>query len=573
MEKRKKKLPIGIEDFEKIRTEDFYYIDKTGMICSLLRSWGQVNLFTRPRRFGKSLNMSMLKSFFEIGGRKDIFDGLEISEETELCRKYMGKFPVISISLKSVNGTDYETARTMLCSVIGREAMRFQFLLESEKLTVTEKEQYSQLISTGGPGGTAYEMADDVLMGSLYLLTDLLEKHYGIKVILLIDEYDVPLSKASENGYYDRMVMLIRNMFDLALKTNVNLYFAVLTGCLRVAKESIFTGLNNFNVLSILDVGFHESFGFTDSEVKLLLRDYGLTDAYDLIKEWYDGYRFGNENVYCPWDVICYCGRLQADPSARPEAFWSNTSSNTVVRHFLENARSVTKQEIERLIAGESIVKKIRPELTYKDMYDSIDNIWSVLFTTGYLTYTERLEENVLRLTIPNRETRSIFEDQITDWFQEAARRDGTTLNAFCEAFLNGDEEQVQKMFGDYLRRTISIRDTAARNDLKENYYHGLLLGLLGYKENWHVVSNRESGDGYSDILAEIDEKKTGIVIEVKYAADGDLDAACRTALRQIGEKNYCDLLYDDGMKTVLKYGAACYKKRCRIMMERETSV
>lgn len=566
-EKMRKKLPIGIESFDEIRTEGFYYVDKTGIIRDLLLNWGKVNLFTRPRRFGKSLNMSMLKNFFEIGCRRELFDGLAIMKETELCEKYMGKFPVVSVSLKGVNGNDYETARSMMCTVIGGEAMRFQFLAESEKLTDKEKALYGQLTTIGEEREGVFELSDAVLMESLYTLTLLLRKHYGSRVIVLIDEYDVPLSKANDNGYYDQMVLLIRNMFERVLKTNDNLYFAVLTGCLRVAKESIFTGLNNFNVLTITDVGFEEYFGFTDREVREMLEYYGLSGQYDTVKEWYDGYRFGNMDVYCPWDVICYCGRLRLNPKAQPEAYWSNTSSNAVIRRFLESARSTTKQEIERLISGESIVKAVRQELTYKEMYDSPDNIWSVLFTTGYLTRRGDAEGNRLRLAIPNKEIRMIFEEQISEWFQETARKDGEALSAFCEAFKNGDAQGVEKRFGGYLSRTISIRDTAVRKEMKENYYHGILLGLLSYKEDWYVTSNRESGDGYCDILVEIDSEETGIAIEMKYAENGDMDAGCREALKQIDERRYTELLEEDGMTKILKYGIACYKKKCRVML------
>ena len=566
----KKKLPIGIENFEEILTEGFYYVDKTPMIRDLLHNWGKVNLFTRPRRFGKSLNMSMLKSFFDINCKKELFQGLAIASETELCAQYMGKFPVISISLKSVNGTSYEAARGLVCSVIGSEALRFQFLSESSNLTQKEKEQYEQLTMVGSGDEEAFKMSDSVLMGSLYTLSSLLKKHYNQRVIILIDEYDVPLAKANENGYYDEMAFLIRNVFEQALKTNDNLYFAVLTGCLRVAKESIFTGLNNFNVLTITDVGFEEYFGFTDSDVKALLDYYHLSDCYSVIKEWYDGYHFGKLDVYCPWDVICYCGRLRFNPDAQPEAFWSNTSGNAVIRHFLEHATPVTKREIEQLISGESIWKSIRQELTYKDMYRSIDHIWSVLFTTGYLTQRGEPNGNKMQLAIPNKEIRNIFEEQISEWFQDTARKDSVALNAFCTAFQNGEAEIAEQKFNEYLNRTISIRDTAVRSEMKENYFHGILLGLLSYKDSWYIVSNHESGDGYADILIEIDEGKIGIIIEVKYAKKGNLEACCKEALFQINQKRYTQQLYEDGMKTIHKYGIACYKKQCRRLLESE---
>ena len=575
----RKKLPIGIESFEEIRTEGFYYIDKTGMIRDLLCNWGKVNLFTRPRRFGKSLNMSMLRCFFEIAedtlpserNRTSLFEGLEITEERGLCEKYMGRFPVISISLKGVNGKDYEAARAMMCSVVGNEAMRFQFLQRSDRLTDKEKELYDRLIMVGSKEEAVFHMPDSVLMGSLYTLSALLRKHYSQKVIVLIDEYDVPLAKANENGYYDEMVLLIRNMLEQTLKTNENLYFAVLTGCLRVAKESIFTGLNNLNALTITDVAFEEYFGFSDGEVRNLLEYYDLSDYYDLVKEWYDGYCFGNLEVYCPWDVICYCSRLRLNPGARPEAYWSNTSSNEVIRRLLEQAGPATRRDIERLIAGETVTKNIRQELTYKDIYKSDDNIWSVLFTTGYLTRRGETDDGRIQLAIPNREIKNIFEEQITEWFQNDARKEGETLNAFCDAFINGNADGIEKRLNDYLRKTISIRDNAVRDNLKENYYHGILLGLLSYKDSWYLASNKETGEGYGDILAEVSEKEIGILIEIKYAQNGSLDDGCRKALRQIKEKNYAEQLYEDGMQTILKYGIAFYKKRCRVMLEKES--
>ena len=567
MPENKKKLPIGIEQFGEIRADDFYYIDKTGLIRELLNNWGKVNLFTRPRRFGKSLNMSMLKAFFELGCDRSLFEGLDIMQDPGLCDAWMGKYPVISISLKSVNGNNYDTACSMMSSVIGREALRFQFLLESDRLTDVEKSLYSQLIMVGE--NNSFNIPDTILMGSLYTLSALLKKHYGSDVIILIDEYDVPLAKANENGYYDQMVMLIRNMFDQALKTNGNLKFAVLTGCLRIAKESIFTGLNNMKVLSVTDVRFDEYFGFMDAEVQEMLKYYDLSDHYDTIKEWYDGYRFGKTEVYCPWDVLCYCDALLGDRSASPEAYWSNTSGNEAIRHFLEQAGSVTRRELEQLIAGGTVNKTIRQDLTYNDMYDSIDNVWSLLFTTGYLTQKGITEQREYILAIPNKEIRNIFTDQISKWFQDTARKDGDTLHAFCNAFKTGDNKTAEKKFNEYLRRTISIRDTAVRKDKKENYYHGILLGLLSFESSWDLASNRESGDGYCDIMAEIDTEGIGIVIELKYADNGDLDAACRKAMEQIDLKRYDEQLIDDGMETILKYGVACYKKRCRIILDK----
>lgn len=570
MENRtKKKLPIGIEDFEKIRTENFYYTDKTGLIKELLNNWGQVNLFTRPRRFGKTLNMSMLKAFFETGCRRELFEGLEIAGDEEKCQKYMGQFPVISISLKGVNGDNYATARAMLCSLVGTEAMGFQFLAESDKLTEAEKKRYGQLIAVDDKNQTGFLMSDAVLMESLRTLSALLQKHYGKQVILLIDEYDVPLAKANEKGYYEQMVSLIRVFFEQALKTNESLYFAVMTGCLRVAKESIFTGLNNLKVLSLTNVKFDEYFGFTDREVKKLLADYDLSEHFDAVKEWYDGYRFGNMDVYCPWDVINYVDDLKGDPSLAPKNYWTNTSSNDIVRHFIEKIDyGLTKREIENLIAGETVTKEIHQELTYNSLYDSVDNLWSVLFTTGYLTYREELPGDLFRLAIPNMEVRKIFTNQIMALFKEKTSNDRDLLNTFCEALKNGEAKEVERQFNAYLAKTISIRDTFVRKDTKENFYHGILLGILGLKKGWYVTSNRESGIGFSDIQIEIEDEQAGIVIEVKYAHDEDMEALCREALEQIEEKGYADRLYEDGMRKVLKYGIACYRKECRVMTE-----
>lgn len=561
---RKIKLPIGIENFKEIRTEGFYYVDKTGLIRELLHNWGKVNLFTRPRRFGKSLNMSMLKHFFEIDCDRSLFDGLEISEETELCDAYMGKFPVISISLKGVSGSQFEAARAMMCSVIAREALRFQFLLESDKLSEFEKQQYVSLVQRDENG---FSMTDADLMNSLLTLSVLLEKHFAHKVIVLIDEYDVPLDKAMQADYYEDMVNLLRNFLGEALKSNDSIYFAVLTGCLRVAKESIFTGLNNFNVLSITTAQFDEYFGFTDREVRELLEYYDLYGTYDTVKKWYDGYRFGNVDVYCPWDVICYCNQLRTDPEAQPEAFWSNTSGNDIIRRFIGMADGVTKREIEQLMAGEAITKVVRKELTYKEMYDSINNLWSVLFLTGYLTQRGKADGEKIKLVIPNEEIRMIYKKQILDWFQSTIRKDGVTLNAFCEAFKDGNAAGVEAQFRSYLKKTISIRDTFVRKEKKENFYHGILVGLLGYKDSWGVSSNKESGEGYSDILVEIEDEDIGIVIELKYADDGDLEAGCRKALAQIEANNYEERLHDLGMDNILKYGIACYKKRCKVML------
>ena len=559
----RRKLPIGIDGFEKIRTNDFYYADKTLFIKELLQNWGEVNLFTRPRRFGKTLNMSMLKCFFEIGGDPALFEGLKIAQAKELCEKYMGKFPVISISLKSVDGLSYEAAVTALRRAIGNEACRFGFLTESERLGQNDKELYMGL--TAVKDGK-YLMTDGVLTDSLKTLSLLLEKHYGQKAILLIDEYDVPLDKAFQAGYYDEMVSLIRNLLGNALKTNDSLYFAVLTGCLRISKESIFTGLNNPKVHTISDVRYDEYFGFTNADVDELLEFYGLSAYKDTIKDWYDGYRFGDTDVYCPWDVINYCDELLADPSAEPENYWANTSGNDLIRRLLKKANQSTRNDVEQLINGGTIIKPIRQELTYREVEDSIDNIWSVLYSTGYLTCRRRVPGKKMELVLPNWEVRELFIELVKDWFEETTQADSGRISRFCEAFPSGDTDTIQKMLGDYLWDSISVRDTAVRRNMKENFYHGMLLGLLQNQDSWLVKSNAETGEGYSDISIQTPDR-VGIVIELKYADDGNLEKACAEALGQIEEKKYAESLKRWGTKKILKYGIAFYEKECMVVM------
>ena len=557
-----KKLPIGIENFEKLRQEDFYYIDKTQLIEQLLTRWSEVNLFTRPRRFGKSLNMSMLQSFFELGKDKTLFDGLRISDNQELCEKYQGKFPVVSVSLKGINGATYEEARRFLIKTINEEARRLSVLSDSTELDETDHELLTQLKKK--------EMTNDSLVYSIRELTELLEKHYGRKVIVLIDEYDVPLAKANENGYYDEMVLLIRNLFENALKTNSSLKFAVLTGCLRIAKESIFTGLNNFKVYSITDKSFDETFGFTDAEVRELLRYYGQEKYYETVKEWYDGYRFGNVDVYCPWDVINFCSDHLADPGLEPKNYWANTSGNSVISHFIDSVgkpQKLTRMELEQLVNGGIVQKEINSELTYKELYSSIDNLWSTLFMTGYLTQRGEPSGNRYNLVIPNREIRNIITNHILKMFKENIKDDGKTVSDLCDALLNQNSEKVELIFTEYMKKTISIRDTFAQKPTKENFYHGLLLGILGFKENWSVMSNRESGDGFGDILIRIEDEDVGIVIEVKYADDGNLQGECEKALQQIIDIRYTEALEQEGIHTIIKYGIACYRKKCKVLM------
>ena len=559
------KLPAGIEDFKEIRKRGYYYVDKSKLIEQLVEIGGKVTLFTRPRRFGKTLNMSMLRSFFETGTDASLFDGLYISGNKEICDEYMGKYPVIFLSLKDVDGLKYENAKYRIMELIGREAERYFFLGDSDRLSENEKEQYKTMIALQNG---KYSMDENVLTSSLRLLSHLLFQHYGEKTVILIDEYDVPLDKAFQNGYYQEMVSLIRGLFGMALKTNDSLQFAVLTGCLRISKESIFTGLNNFKVLSILDSRFDEQFGFTDQEVQKILDDYELSSHFKETKEWYDGYRFGKADIYCPWDVINYVEQLRYDPEAVPQDFWSNSSGNAMVRRFIDMADVSTKNEIERLIAGESIEKDVTPELTYDELDKSIENLWSVLFTTGYLTHKGRTVSGKYRLVIPNREVRNLFVKKIREWFSDVSRKDGQTLEQLCDAFVNKNVEKIEQIFGDYLWNTISIRDTAVAKEKKENFYHGILLGLLGYKSTWLIKSNAESGIGYSDILVEVPTNRTGIVIELKYAEDGDMDAACEDAMRQIEEKGYVAKLKQDGMRNFIRYGIACYKKDCRVVVD-----
>lgn len=554
------KLPVGIDDFKKIREAGFYYVDKTKLIEQLLQSWGEVTLFTRPRRFGKTLNMSMLKSFFEIGAEKSLFQGLYISEKEKLCAEYMGKYPVIFLSLKGVEGLHFADAQKMLMTIINNEVRRHYYLKTSDKLTVEDRKQFEKML-----------LNEDVnLVDSLRLLSQLLYLHYDQKVVILIDEYDVPLDKAFKNGYYQEMISLIRGLFGQALKTNEFLQFAVLTGCLRVSKESIFTGLNNFEINSIVDIEHEEGFGFTDAEVMQMLKYYHCTNRYSDIKEWYDGYHFGNADIYCPWDVINFVKKLLTDSNAKPSAFWINSSGNDLVKLFVDKADQSTKDEIERLVAGESVTKRIRLDLTYDEIENSIDNVWSVLFTTGYLTNIGNPESGVYELVIPNREVHEVFVLQIQEWFQRSVAKE-ESMPEFSKAILEADAEGLQKQLNVIMSRMISVLDTKAREEQKENFYHGLLLGLLrGSNPDWLIKSNRESGDGYSDILIEPENPDAVIIIEVKHAASiSGLDKACENAMAQIKNRRYDEALRENGRREILAYGIAFHKKRCRVVCER----
>ena len=558
------RLPVGIEDFAEIRRHGYYYVDKTQLIEQVLNRRNKVSLFTRPRRFGKTLNMSMLQHFFEIGTDPKFFQGLSISKNNELCEKHMGKYPVVSISLKSIHADSYAKAKAQLIKLVKREARRVQFLLDSDRLTAVDKALFSELLDR--------EMEEDTLVSSLQELTELLEIHFGQQVIVLIDEYDVPLAKANQNGYYDEMALLLRNFFENVLKTNDSLEFAVLTGCLRIAKESIFTGLNNFKVYSITDTDYDETFGFVDDEVKKMLKSLNQQDHYEEVKEWYDGYRFGNIDVYCPWDVVNYCADHLTTPNATPKNYWLNTSGNEVINHFIDSVgepQKLAKTELERLVSGNVVRKRINETITYKELYSTIDNLWSTLFMTGYLTQRGSEDDGRYRLVIPNREIRNIVTDNILSLFQDEVKKDGQMANAFCQALMEGKEKEVERLLTAYMGKTISIRDTFVRKSIKENFYHGILLGILSFKTGWEVSSNRESGTGFSDILIEIDDSDIGIVIEVKYSDDEDqLEKDCKEALKQIKDRDYTQKLRDAGFHKILKYGIACQIKTCKVLVE-----
>lgn len=554
------RLPVGIEDFAEIRRHGYYYVDKTQLIEQVLNRRNKVSLFTRPRRFGKTLNMSMLQHFFEIGTDPKFFQGLSISKNNELCEKHMGKYPVVSISLKSIHADSYAKAKAQLIKLVNREARRVQFLLDSDRLTAVDKALFSELLDR--------EMEEDTLVSSLQELTELLEIHFGQQVIVLIDEYDVPLAKANQNGYYDEMALLLRNFFE----NNDSLEFAVLTGCLRIAKESIFTGLNNFKVYSITDTDYDETFGFVDDEVKKMLKSLNQQDHYEEVKEWYDGYRFGNTDVYCPWDVVNYCADHLTTPNATPKNYWLNTSGNEVINHFIDSVgepQKLAKTELERLVSGNVVRKRINETITYKELYSTIDNLWSTLFMTGYLTQRGSEDDGRYRLVIPNREIRNIVTDNILSLFQDEVKKDGQMANAFCQALMEGKEKEVERLLTAYMGKTISIRDTFVRKSIKENFYHGILLGILSFKTGWEVSSNRESGTGFSDILIEIDDSDIGIVIEVKYSDDEDqLEKDCKEALKQIKDRDYTQKLRDAGFHKILKYGIACQIKTCKVLVE-----
>lgn len=558
-------LPVGYENFADIRQQGFYYVDKTALIEQLLSNKGMVNLFTRPRRFGKTLTMSMLRYFFEIGTDAKLFDGLYIAKNEKLCEAYLGKYPVISISIKDVDGFTFDKAMYSLVEVIANEAGRFLYLLDSDKLTAADKDQYRAMISVRDG---LYTMDEKILESSLKKLSELLYKHYEKKVIILIDEYDVPLSKAFNNGYYKEMVGLIRALFGKALKTNDALFMAVLTGCLRISKESIFTGLNNFKVLSILDNSFDEQFGFTEPDVKDILAAYKLEEKLPEIKEWYDGYRFGSADIYCPWDVINHVDRLRVNSASRAQSYWINTSSNELVKRFIDKADKTTRDEIEQLVAGEAIEKNLRLELTYDEIDNSINNLWSVLFTTGYLTQTGMTDDGTYKLVIPNREIREVYKLQIQEWFKQKLTAGREQIASFWQAFAEGDAEAVEKQLNKMLSNTISIFDT--KEPSAERFYHAFLAGILTSNAEWGVLSNREAGNGFADIIVTLDDPDAGVVVEIKKADRlAELDSACQRALAQIHDRGYGDYLLNEGREDILAYGMAFWKKRCKVVCER----
>ena len=563
--KKRLKLPVGIENFEEIRRNQYYYIDKTKLIEQLFDSLGKVSLFTRPRRFGKTLNMSMLKSFFEIGTDTSLFDGLYISENKELCEQHQGQYPVIFLSLKDVEGLSFSEAKRRCIQLIKREAERFYGLKNSERLLDIDKKNYCRLLDM-----TVQEEDSDIVSSSMKMLSALLYKHYGKKTVILIDEYDVPLDKAFQHGYYKEMVHFIRGLLGEALKTNDSLAFAVLTGCLRVSKESIFTGLNNFKILSITDTRFDEQFGFTDTEVRTLLSDYQMEDRFAEVKEWYDGYRFGNADVYCPWDVINFVDRAKDDKEAKPEAYWINTSGNDLVKRFIDKANKTTKNEIERLVNGEAIEKELRLDLTYEEVDQSIENLWSVLFTTGYLTQSGRNEDGAYRLIIPNREVREVFRIQINEWFKKSIFSNTERLTTFWKAFEEGDTEGVEQYLNRVLSNSISVFDTKARKEEKESSYHNLLVGILTGNADWLVKSNVEAGEGFADIIVETDDPDAGIVVELKYTKNfDDMKMTCQKAIDQIRDRRYQEYLLNDDRKDIRLYGITFCKKRCCAISEK----
>lgn len=562
-----KKIPIGIDDFKKIRESVFYYVDKTKLIENLINNCGKVNIFTRPRRFGKSLNMSMLKCFFEIGTDTSLFNDLYISNNIKLCEKHLGKYPVISLTLKNIDGLNFNEALNGFVEIIGHEAERFDFLLDSDRLSPSDKERYGSLIAINNG---KYSMDKRMLVTSLESLSYLLYKHYNQRVIILIDEYETPLYNAFNSGYYDEMVSLIMSMYANALKGNEALEFAVLTGCLSLPQKIIYGGFNNFRYLSILDSRFNDSFGFTENEVKDLLTYYNYEEYFPETKQRYDGYRFGDIDIYCPWDVISYVDLLNISSNKTPKSFWINTSSNDLVKRFIYMADKTTRDDIERLVAGEVIEKEVHLELTYDEIDNSIDNLWSVLFTTGYLTQVGVNDNGYYKLKIPNEEIRTVYKKQIREWFNTTIQEDSNSLNKLWDDFKDSNCEGIENYLNKTLDNTISIFDTKSHNGKKEYAYHMFLTGILSTNRNWIVKSNLESGDGLADLIIETDNYNNGIVIEIKHSLTyDDMNNSCLEALNQIKDKRYDTYLRNEGRNDILIYGIAFCKKRCKVVVEK----
>ena len=566
--KQKKKLSIGIENFTKLQTEDFYYVDKTMLIKELLDNWAEVNLFTRPRRFGKTLNMSMLQYYFEdkrdqfTGEKIDnsyLFEGLNIKAEGEKYTKYMGKYPVINLSLKSAKQPTYKMAYESLIDEIMKEYRRHNFILNSDKLLQSEKKIFLD-ISNGEAKEIEYAK-------SLQFLSSCLEKYFGSKTIILIDEYDVPLENAFFEGFYDEMISFIRSLFESALKTNPSLEFSIITGCLRISRESIFTGLNNLNIISILNNRYAEYFGFTAEEVEELCDYYNIQEKYETAKKWYNGYTFGHKNVYNPWSVVKYIYDVLGDSHVFPTSYWANTSSNSIVKSLIERADDITKGEIEALIEGKTIEKPVHEDITYDDVYDNLDNLWNFMFFTGYFKkISERMDENTqekfVELAIPNLEVKYIFRTKILKWFNEKIKSED--LSILYTSIINGEVDVFQKEVNRLLKKTISF------NDAYENFYHGFMIGLLSHMDGYIVKSNRETGDGRCDIyIKPLSIFDKAVIIEMKVCdKPKELFTKPQDALQQIEDKKYAYELNESGYEDIIKYGMAFYRKDCIIKIK-----
>ena len=547
-----KPLPIGVDDFKTLIDNEYYFIDKTLLIKELLDTRSVVSLILRPRRFGNTLNLSMLRYFFERAEEDNsyLFKGLKIMNESQKYLEHMGKYPVISISLKSTKQPNFDMAYAKLVESISKEFNRHRELLNSKALLGYERDTFKRIMEGKG-NASDYNT-------SLKFLSECLKKHYNKKVIILIDEYDVPLENAFFEGFYKEMVDFIRSLFESALKSNEALEFAVVTGCLRISKESIFTGLNNLKVCSILDENYREFFGFTEADVINICKDCDVTEKYPDIKDWYDGYCFGGIEVYNPWSLMNYIDDLRLDKNKVPLSYWANTSSNSIVRTLIERADKTTKSEIESLMKGESVVKEIHPDVTYDDLYTTSDSLWNMLLLTGYLKATAYNNET-MHLEIPNKEVRYIFKNKILGWFKDNVTK--KDLTALYNSLINGNVEVLEKEIRSLLVNTISFYDSY------ENFYHGFMAGILLNMKDYTVKSNRESGDGRGDIFITNPEEDTAIIIELKVADKfKDLESKCKEALKQIDSKHYDTELIEEGYEKIIKYGISFFKKKCRVL-------